>query len=110
MADNRPIISLVNNPYKYMIYNDLISCYGLYFLVPDQMSTAASLAYGSISWLISELAPGALLVARNKNYKKGFVMNGLTRARADLGPVRLISVCTCVVLSFMTLSGRGEQP
>ena len=54
---------------------------------------------------------GALLTVRDKNYKKGLVMNGLSMARNGLGCVRLLSVCKRLpVISPRVAAGLEVRP
>jgi len=54
---------------------------------------------------------GALLTVRNKNYKKGFVMNGSSMVRNRLGCVRLLSVCKRLpVISPRVVLGLEVRP
>ena len=58
-------------------------------------SVRFSLASGSIRRFIGDLAmAGALLTVRNKNNKKGFVMNVFSTACGHLAGARWLSVCT----------------
>jgi hypothetical protein len=51
---------------------------------------------------------GALLAVPDKNYKKGFVMNGLSRSRNCLGSVRRLSVCTLLFADPLLPVHRAE--
>lgn len=51
---------------------------------------------------------GSLPTVPDKNYKKGLVMNGLSRARNCLGSVRRLSVCTLLFSFSLSPLGVGE--